>query len=332
MTALIIYHKIGNMKEIDFLNTIQKTLSTSHYLGNDCAYVEPENLYITQDTLVEDVHFKRNTTSAYMLGKKTVSVNVSDLCAALAAPTWMTISLSLPNDISNQFVEDFYLGVNYACQQYGIEVIGGDITGSDKIMISACAIARKIGNTAIGRNLARKDDVIAIAGFSGSSAVGLYELSTLTEAYGPYVEAHLSPAAQLAASINLREVMPLRVCSMDTSDGLADAVFKVAKSSNMRIVINGDKVPVLPDFKEKCQNYGLNPEELIMYGGEDFALFATMHKSTFESLDSKLWTQIGTVEDYTPEGYGEIIFGKNTYTINEDTFNKNSFDHFKGEN
>ena len=126
------------MKEKDFINIIKNTLN-SKYIGDDCANLTDLGIVVTQDSLVEDVHFSLKYFTPYQLGFKSVIVNVSDVVASGAEPKYLTISLSLPNNIEEKFVEEFYKGCKAACG-YEVEIVGGDITGSDKIFVSVCAI------------------------------------------------------------------------------------------------------------------------------------------------------------------------------------------------
>ena len=75
------------MRELEFLKIIEKTLDSSSFLGDDCAFLDDFDIFVTQDTLVENVHFSLYTTTPYLLGRKAVSVNLSDLAAALSIPT-----------------------------------------------------------------------------------------------------------------------------------------------------------------------------------------------------------------------------------------------------
>ena len=153
-------HLVKTMKETEYLETIRKVLADSSLIGDDCAFLTPDmtknnGLYITQDSLVEDVHFKLSTTTPYQLGKKSVSVNLSDLAAVCSEPLYITVSLSFPKSLNEQFVEDFYRGVNEICEKYNVKVAGGDLTGSDKLFISICAIGRKTGEYNISRKNAK---------------------------------------------------------------------------------------------------------------------------------------------------------------------------------
>ena len=105
------------MNELRFLEIINKTLDSSSFLGNDCAYLDDFDIFVTQDTLVEDVHFSLYTINPYLLGRKSVSVNLSDLAAALSIPKYILVSLSLPKNTKDYFVSELYRGINDVCQE-----------------------------------------------------------------------------------------------------------------------------------------------------------------------------------------------------------------------
>ena len=119
------------MKEKDFIFII-KNIIGSKFIGDDCAYLKDLGIVVTQDSLVEDVHFSLKYTSAFDLGFKSVMVNISDIAASGGEPKYLTIALSVPANIDSKFVEEFYKGCQKACGN-NIEIVGGDITGADKI-------------------------------------------------------------------------------------------------------------------------------------------------------------------------------------------------------
>lgn len=125
------------MNEKELIKIIKSTLN-SEYIGDDCAYLPDLGIVVTQDSLVEDVHFKLDFITPFQLGYKSVTVNISDVCASGAEPKYLTISLSLPKYVDEKFVKDFYEGAKMAAGD--VKIVGGDLTGSDKIYISASAI------------------------------------------------------------------------------------------------------------------------------------------------------------------------------------------------
>ena len=94
------------MKEKEFIQIIKSTLE-SEYIGDDCAYLKDLGIVITQDSLVEDVHFSMKYMTPYQLGYKSVMVNISDICASGAEPKYLTIALSLPKIVDEVFVKEF---------------------------------------------------------------------------------------------------------------------------------------------------------------------------------------------------------------------------------
>lgn len=320
------------MKEIQFLNVIKKALSDSSYLGDDCAFLAPEiigtnGIYVTQDSLVEDVHFSLVTITPFQLGKKSVNVNLSDLAAMSAKPLFITISLSLPKSCDEEFVEQFYKGVNEACEKYGVKVAGGDLTGSDKVFVSVCALGSKYQPYKVSRSCAKEGDVVVITGFHGDSAGGLKVLCSGNENANSknLIAAHLDPIARVEESKLLAQNITSDFAMMDTSDGLADALFKLAKESNVSFEIDFDTVPVSDELKNTFPD---SYKELVLWGGEDYELLFCVNEETFSKLDKTKFFKIGVVKKPEKESCVKIKDGNQLFVIDEKTFNQKSFNHF----
>ena len=322
------------MKEINYLKIINKELSDNSFLGDDCAFIKPElmgtkGLYITQDTLVENVHFTPESVTPYQLGKKAVNINLSDLAANCAKPLFLTISLSLPKTTNESFVEDFYKGINKICETQNIKVIGGDITGSDKIMVSICAIGQKISNITISRKFAKINDVVFVTGFHGDSAGGLKQL--LAGKKNTYLtDSHLNPKAQLEKSIELLKTAEVEnikeFAMMDTSDGLADAMYRIAKDSNVSIDCDFKKIPISNELKNEYPN--IFPD-LVLWGGEDFQLLGCIEPNVFEKLNKNNFFKIGTVQAKNNNFFVKINLENDTILIDQNVYESKSFNHFE---
>ena len=113
------------MQENKLIEIIKNTLN-SKYINDDCAYLEDLGIVVTQDSLVEDVHFSLNYTNAFQLGYKSVAVNLSDVYASGAKAKYLTCSLSLPNYIDENFIKEFYEGAKSVNPD--VEIVGGDVT------------------------------------------------------------------------------------------------------------------------------------------------------------------------------------------------------------
>ncbi len=272
------------MKEKEFINTIKAVLNSS-YIGDDCAYLEKLGVVITQDNLVEDVHFSRDFITPYQLGWKSAMVNISDICASGAEPLYLTVGLSLPQDINNDFVKEFYIGMKDASS--GVEIVGGDITGANKIFISVAAIGRTFGRKISSRKNAKVGQKIIVAGVHGSSSAGLRLLMNGQKEPEKFIQAHLMPSAQVEFSKKIAENIKEDYVMMDTSDGLADALSQIAEASGVNLQIDFSKIPYDKDLKV-FEDY----ENLILFGGEDYGLVATVGDDI-----AKDFTVIGEVKN-----------------------------------
>lgn len=300
------------MKEKEFINVIKTTL-TSDYIGDDCAYLKDLGIVVTQDNLVEDVHFKLDFTTPYKLGYKSAMVNISDICASGAEPKYITVALSLPERVDVEFIKEFYKGLKAACGT--VEIVGGDITGADKIFISITAIGKCEGRKISSRSNAKAGQKIVLSGEHGASAAGLRLLMDGKEEPEKFINAHLMPKAQVEFSRKIAECMTADYAMMDTSDGLMDALFQVSEASNVNLEIDFDKIPSDKDLKDFA-----NYKDLVLFGGEDYHLVATVPDDI-----AKDFTVIGKVK----EGSGVTVIqnGQKTLYTKEDV-EKKLYNHF----
>ena len=145
MEERIEIEKLGEFGLIDHLTENFETFnaSTTLSIGDDAAVIDHfgKQTVITTDLLVEGVHFDLMYTPLKHLGYKSVIVNISDIYAMNAQPTQITMSLAFSNRFSLEALEEFYLGVQIACEKYGVDLIGGDTSTSQKgLVISVTAI------------------------------------------------------------------------------------------------------------------------------------------------------------------------------------------------
>ncbi len=296
------------MNEKELIKIIKSTLN-SKYIGDDCAYLKDLGIVITQDSLVEDVHFKMDLITPYQLGFKSVMVNISDVCASGANPKYLTISLSLPNSVNANFVKEFYEGAKNASGN--VEIVGGDITGSNKIYISVTAIGSTKGRKISSRKNAKKGHKIIVSGEHGSSAYGLKLLLNGKNKPEKFIKAHLMPVAQKEFSKQISENITCDYAMMDTSDGLADALMQIAKASDVILSIDTSKIP-----HDKSVDI-----DTVLYGGEDYQLVATVPDDILKNLND--YTIIGEVKEKITDS-GLMIDHRFYTNIDEKLYN-----HFK---
>ena len=257
------------MKEKEFITIIKNTLN-SPYIGDDCAYLKDLGIVVTQDSLVEDIHFSTKFISAFDLGFKAVMVNVSDVAASGAEPKYLTVSLSLPSNVKEDFVEEFYNGCKKACGN-DVQIVGGDITGSEKIYISISAIGKTLGRNISSRKNAKIGQKVIVSGIHGSSSAGLKLLLEGKNSPEKFIKSHINPVAQVEFGKNISTTVKESYAMMDTSDGLMDGLSTIANESGVLLDIDFDKIPYDKDV-EQFENW----QDLVLFGGEDYQILATV--------------------------------------------------------
>lgn len=284
------------MREQEFLNIIKNQIG-DEFIGDDCAYIKELGIVVTQDSLIEDVHFRRNWCTPYQLGYKAVTVNISDVLASGAKPAYITIALSLPKNISTQFVEEFYKGAKSALR--GAKIIGGDITGSDKICISITAIGTTSKRKISSRRNAKIGYVIITKGDFGKSAEGLRELIKGGNNQD-LIKAHLEPQLEDKFAEEISTQTKADYAMMDTSDGLADALYKIAEASNVSIKVK-------------------NIEGI--FGAEDYKLVAAVPKEFLPSI-----SEYDLIGEVLPQSNFVIQIGDKKFTDYDEI---EAYNHFE---
>lgn len=267
------------MNEINLINKIKNTLK-SQYIGDDCAYLKDLGIVISQDSLVEDIHFNKHMMSPYQIGYKSVMVNLSDIAASGAKPAYLTVALSLPKQIEDEAVVDFYEGAKFALKGLDVEIVGGDITGSDKLYISISVIGKTLDRKISSRSHAKIGHKIITSGVHGSSAAGLRILQNNLEPDKDLIKAHLMPVAQIDFAKQISEQIQEDYAMMDTSDGLFDALFKIGSASECTMSVDFERILYDPKIKEYFSDY----KDLILFGGEDYQIVATVPVELLPSL------------------------------------------------
>lgn len=301
------------MKEKEFITIIKNTLN-SPYIGDDCAYLKDLGIVVTQDSLVEDIHFSTKFISAFDLGFKAVMVNVSDVAASGAEPKYLTVSLSLPSNVKEDFVEEFYNGCKKACGN-DVQIVGGDITGSEKIYISISAIGKTLGRNISSRKNAKIGQKVIVSGIHGSSSVGLKLLLEGKNSPEKFIKSHINPVAQVEFGKNISTTVKEPYAMMDTSDGLMDGLSTIANESGVLLDIDFDKIPHDKDI-EQFENW----QDLVLFGGEDYQILATVPQNFQGGFE------IGVVK----EGLGVNLKLKDKIThYSKQDVEEKVFNHFK---
>ena len=288
-------------KELKFLKIISNTIKNPNYLGDDCAYLDEYQLAVSSDSLIEDVHFSMQFMNPYEIARKSLLVNISDILASGAKPMYATINLS--GNLDEIFISEFYKGVNSIENEFDIKIIGGDLTKSDKIVISVTIFGNYKNLNPSSRKNAKENYIVACVGEFGSSAQGLEDLfSGINDNY--FINQHKNPKLHPKISSLISKTAKKPYAMMDSSDGLIDCLTQISQKSNIRIDIEYNKIP------HKTKN-----KDFVLYGGEDYSLVICIDENDFNNIEGLI--KIGTCK----KGSGVYIDNKK--------IEYKSFDHFE---
>jgi thiamine-monophosphate kinase len=243
--------------------------------GDDAAVVTaPDGRVVAStDVLVEGVHFRRDWSSGYDVGRRAAAANLADVAAMGAAPTALLVGLAAPPDLPLAWVDDLADGLRDECRLVDARVAGGDVVQSPTLTISVTALGDLRGGPPVRRSGARPGDVVVVAGRLGFAAAGLALLHAGI-ADDPLTDAHRRPAVPYAAALRLAD---LGVTSMiDVSDGLVGDLGHVAAASGVRIELARDDLPLPAELVEAGLAVGADPLEWVATGGDDHAFAATL--------------------------------------------------------
>ncbi|MFC0472415.1 thiamine-phosphate kinase [Halalkalibacter kiskunsagensis] len=266
----------------------QKTLVRG--IGDDAAvYSGTQNMdeVVCVDTMVEGVHFRRDTLSPFQIGKKGLAINISDLAAMGAVPTYYLVSIAVPAAWTEGELTDLYKGMDELAKKYQMDLIGGDtVSTKDALVLTVTAIGIVEKGRARFRDQARAGDRLFVTGYVGSSAAGLdllFEKSldgVFTEQEQSLVKAHQEPKPHIEEG-RLLATSSKRIALNDVSDGVASEAHELAESSGVRIVIEAGALPI----HEAMEKYSRQRQiDLALFGGEDFVLIGTAQEEDVKQL------------------------------------------------
>lgn len=295
-------NSLGEFGLIDFLtkNIELQQAGTVLGVGDDAAVIDHfgKQTVVTTDMLVEGIHFDLMYTPLKHLGYKSVVVNLSDIYAMNATPTHITVSIAFSNRFSVEALNDFYEGVYAACEKYGVDLIGGDTSSTQKgFMISVTALGEVTPDKFVKRSTAQKGDLLCVSGDLGAAYLGLTLLEREKKIYleTPQLQPDLNNQAYLVERLLKPEARPdiitfleeqeiTPTAMMDISDGLSSEVLHICKQSNLGCVLYEEKLPIADQSRQMALTFGLDPTACALSGGEDYELLFTIKQSDHDKL------------------------------------------------
>lgn len=293
---------LGEFGLIKHLTQFLKLKQSSSRLGigDDAAILHfgEKEIAVTTDMLVEGVHFDLGYTPLKHLGYKAVVVNLSDIYAMGMEPTQVTVALAVSNRFSLEALEELYAGITLASEIYGIDVIGGDTTSSNKgLILSITALGCGVPGSGIKRSGSGPNDLLVVSGDLGGAYMGLQILRREQEVFNvnpkhrpdlePYsylVERQLKPEARkdIISLLQNLEVKPTAM--IDISDGLSSEILHLSEAAGLGCVLYEDKIPLDPSLISACEEFNLDSTTVALSGGEDYELLFTVAQSDYPKI------------------------------------------------
>lgn len=323
---------LGEFGLIDHLtqNNEIKNASTILSVGDDAAVLDHfgRQTVVSTDLLLEGIHFDLSYTPLKHLGYKAVIVNLSDIYAMNATPTQVVISIGFSNRFSLEALDEFYAGVYAACEEHGVDLVGGDTSTSQKgFVISVTAIGEVAPDNYVKRSGAKPADLICVSGELGGAFLGLTLMERekkIFEETGaqPDLEGQayivgrlLKPEARKDIIEYFAEAEIKPTSMMDISDGLSSDIMHICKQSETGCVLYEDKFPINEEAREFAYKLQLDPTACALSGGEDYELLFTVSQGDYDKI--KLNPSISVIGYVTeaPEGKHLITRGGNKHEL-----------------
>ena len=334
--------EISSLGEFGLIEHLTKNIELQNAssivgVGDDAAVIDHfgKQTVITSDMLVEGVHFDLMYTPLKHLGYKSVIVNLSDIYAMNATPTQIILNIAISNRFSIEALDEFYNGVYTACEKYGVDLIGGDTSSSQKgFIISVTAIGEVTPDNYVKRNTAKKGDLICVSGDLGGAYIGLLFLEREKKIYleNPNIQPDLESESYVIGRLlkpearkdiieyfEKEKIMPHSM--MDISDGLSSEILHICNQSELGCVIYEERLPIAEEMKNAAYKFQIDPTACALSGGEDYELLFTIGQNDYDKI--KLNEDISVIGYMTEREKGANIItkGESTYPITAQGWN-----------
>ena len=305
--------EISALGEFGLIKRLTKDIKTNndatlYGVGDDCAvlhYPDSEVL-VSTDMLMEGVHFDLTYIDRYHLGFKSAQVNISDIFAMNGTPRQLIVSLALSKRFKVEDLEEFYAGLRAACEQWKVDIVGGDTTSSyTGLAISITCIGEAPRDEIVYRNGAKDTDLICVSGDLGAAYMGLQLLEREKTVYYQQVDEarkkndqlalqqlkafqpdfagkeyllqrQLRPEARGDIIKRLREANIKPTAMMDISDGLSSELLHICDQSNCGCRVFEKNIPIDYQTAVMAEEMNMNVTTCAMNGGEDYELLFTV--------------------------------------------------------
>ncbi len=293
-------------------------------VGDDAAVLDfsGKKTLVSTDLLLEGIHFDLAYTPLKHLGYKAVQVNLSDICAMNGTPSQVTVSLGLSSKFPLEAVEELYSGILLACDQYKVDLVGGDTSSSKQgLVISITSIGYAEEQDICYRNGAGEGDLLVVSGDLGGAYIGLQMLEREKQIFleNPniqpdlegkdyVIERQLKPESRKDIVSLLAKIGVKPTAMIDVSDGLASEILHICRESKKGCALYEEKIPIDPMTYDTARDFGLDPTVCALNGGEDYELLFTVKQADYEKI--KNVPELSIIGHITEEKAGKNMISK----------------------
>jgi len=319
--------EISTLGEFGLIRHLTETIklkndSSLRGIGDDAAVLnyKGKKVLVTTDLLLEGVHFDLTYVPLRHLGYKSAVVNFSDIYAMNGQPKQITISLGISKRFCIEDLEEYYDGLQLACDIYGVDIIGGDTSVSmTGLTISITCMGE--GEKIVMRSGAKENDLICVSGDLGAAYMGLQLLEREKSVFKGekdfqpdfsgkeyLLERQLKPEARKDIIEALHAVGVIPTSMIDISDGLSSELLHIAKESAVGCRIFEERIPIDYQTAMMAEAFNMNLVTAALNGGEDYELLFTVPLGLHDTIAAmKGITIIGHI---TKPEYGNVLVGR----------------------
>lgn len=269
-----------------------KNESTIKGVGDDAAVLDykDKQILVTTDLLLEGIHFDLIYVPLKHLGYKSAIVNFSDIYAMNGKPKQMTVSIGISKRFCIEDLDEFYAGLQIACDEHGVDLVGGDTSASlTGLCISITCMGEGEKGKIVYRDGAKENDLVCVSGNLGAAYMGLQLLEREKAVFGgeknaqpdfdgkEYIlERQLRPQARKDIVEKLAEKGIVPTSMMDISDGLSSELMHICKHSKTGCRVYEDRIPIDYQTAAMAEEFNMNLVTAALNGGEDYELLFTV--------------------------------------------------------
>ncbi len=258
----------------------------------------------TCDAQVEDTHFRLRRTSSHDIGRRALVVNLSDIAAMGARPRFALISLLVPPALDVAILDGIYAGLREEATQFDVALVGGNIArNAERLIIDITLLGTGTRNKLLRRDTAKAGEAVMVTGSLGSAAAGLLvsEDEQLAAKVAPenlagVLAALRTPTPRVVAGQWLAQHSV--TTGIDVSDGLAADISHICEASGVGVQIEAEALPIRPEVVRIADLAGREPQDLALFGGEDYELVFTVPADHADMLARELFVATGVSAGY----------------------------------